>query len=110
MTDTTTGCAAIADGSHASVQSPMGPMGQFLYSVYVHSGPDYPGYKESSLFYGREVPGRVQVLHLPWSLKMHQSHNDQSQILNCDNYNSPSWLRIEVVARGREMQQDGEEL
>lgn len=36
-------------------------MGQFLYSVYVHSGLDYPGYKEGSLFHGREVPGRVQV-------------------------------------------------
>ena len=36
-------------------------MGQFLYSVYVHSGPDYSGYKENSLFYGREVPDRVQV-------------------------------------------------
>ena len=43
------------------LQSPVGPMGQFLYSVYVHSGPDYPGYKEKSLFYGREVPDRVQV-------------------------------------------------
>ena len=36
-------------------------MGQFLYSVYVHSGPDYPGYAETSLFHGREVPDRVQV-------------------------------------------------
>ncbi|CAK0758242.1 hypothetical protein CVIRNUC_002605 [Coccomyxa viridis] len=42
-------------------QSPMGPMGQFLYSVYVHSGPGYRGYKEDSLFHGREVPDRVQV-------------------------------------------------
>ena len=43
------------------LQSPVGPMGQFLYSVYVHSGPGYRGYKEDSLFYGREVPDRVQV-------------------------------------------------
>ena len=43
------------------LQSPMGPMGQFLYSVYVHSGPGYRGYKEDSLFHGREVPDRVQV-------------------------------------------------
>ncbi len=46
------------------LQSPVGPMGQFLYSVYVHSGPDYPGYKANSLFYGREVPNRVQVRKL----------------------------------------------
>ena len=55
------------------LQSPMGPMGQFLYSVYVHSGPDYPGYKETSLFYGREVPDRVQVgcnaLAQPWPVR-----------------------------------------
>ena len=56
-------CAAEA-GACAALQSPVGPMGQFLYSVYVHSGPDYPGYKEGSLFHGREVPGRVQVCHL----------------------------------------------
>ena len=47
------------------LQSPMGPMGQFLYSVYVHSGPGYRGYKEDSLFYGREVPDRVQVSPAP---------------------------------------------
>lgn len=45
-------------------------MGQFLYSMYVHSGPDYPGYKEGSLFHGREVPGRVQVCEAhPYDLK-----------------------------------------
>ena len=49
------------DSVSLCAQSPVGPMGQFLYSVYVHSGPDYPGYKEKSLFYGREVPDRVQV-------------------------------------------------
>ena len=47
------------------LQSPLGPMGQFLYSVYVHSGPDYRGYKEDSLFHGREVPDRVQVGRAP---------------------------------------------
>lgn len=59
------------------MQSPVGPMGQFLYSVYVHSGPDYPGYKEQSLFYGREVPDRVQVGYLvSGSLSMFALHED----------------------------------
>ena len=47
------------------LQSPMGPMGQFFVLSVCTLGPGYRGYKEDSLFYGREVPDRVQVSPAP---------------------------------------------
>ena len=34
---------------------------QHLYTIYIHTKPDFEGYLEGSLFYKREVPAPIQV-------------------------------------------------
>ena len=45
---------------------------QFLFTVYVHPHPEFPGFDAGSTFHGHDVPDRIQVgpKHLPGRHKM----------------------------------------
>ena len=34
---------------------------QHLFNAYVHTAPSFPGFGEDSIFYGKEIPNRVEV-------------------------------------------------